>query len=516
MKYRVGIDVGGTNTDAAILDENLNVVHSVKVHTSNDVESGIYEALEKVMKESNISPKDIKYAMLGTTHCTNAIVERKRLNNVAMIRIGKPATTAIPPFIDWPEELREKIEMQSTIVTGGYEFDGRLIDNLSKEEVVDFCKSIKGKAQSIAISGVFAPVNKSQEETVAKWVKEELGDLPISLSSEIGNIGLLERENAAILNSALSEVGKTVSLGFKNALEQLNIDCEIYFSQNDGTLMNLEYTMKYPIFTIGCGITNSIRGASFLSKIKDAVILDMGGTTTDVGVLQNGFPRESAISVTIGGVHTNFRMPDMVSIGLAGGTIIEGNSKEFKIGPESVGYQITEKAIIFGGDTLTLSDIATKKNQAFKEFYEKVSSLDDSFCDKVYKEVVNRLEDVIDQVKTSKDDVVVVLTGGGSIVCPKELNGVSSIVRPEHYKSANAVGAALGQISGEIEKVYSLDKIQREEAINKTIIEAKDKAIMAGASKEGLEVLYIEDVPLAYLPGNALLIKVKVIGDLKA
>lgn len=514
MKYRVGIDVGGTNTDAAILDENLKVIHSVKVPTTKDVERGIYEALDKIMKESGVSPRDIGYAMLGTTHCTNAIVERKRLNNVAVLRIGKPATTAIPPFIDWPEELRAKVELDSVIVSGGYEFDGRLINDLCKEEVVDFCHRVKGRVESVAISGVFAPVNKAQEEIVAQWVREELGDLPVSLSSDIGNIGLLERENAAILNSALSGVGKAVSLGFKNALEQLNIQCEIYFSQNDGTLMNLEYTMKYPIFTIGCGITNSIRGASFLSEIKEAVILDMGGTTTDVGILQNGFPRESAIAATIGGVHTNFRMPDMVSIGLAGGTIVKGEEGNIKIGPESVGYKITEKALIFGGDTLTLSDIATKKNGAFPELVSKVESLKDSYCNEAFQQVVTRLEDVIDQMKTSKDEVVVVLTGGGSVVCPESLKGVSKIVRPNHYKSANAVGAALGQVSGEVEKVYSLDKLQRSEAIEAAKKEAKAKAVMAGAKEETLEVLYIEDTPLAYLPGNALLIKVKIIGDL--
>ena len=93
------------------------------VATTKDVETGVYNALKKVIDESKIDHSLIKYAMLGTTHCTNAIVERKRLNNVAMIRIGKPATTAILPFIDWPEDLREKIELDSILVSGGYEFD---------------------------------------------------------------------------------------------------------------------------------------------------------------------------------------------------------------------------------------------------------------------------------------------------------------------------------------------------------------------------------------------------------
>ncbi len=513
MRYRIGIDVGGTNTDAAILDEKLNVIHSVKVHTSKDVETGVYNALTKVLDESQVNPSDISYAMLGTTHCTNAIVERKNLNSVALIRIGKPSTTAVPPLVDWPDDVRDAIGVKATIVSGGYEFDGQEIDVLRKDEVIEFCKSVKGEVESVAISGVFAPVNKSQEEEVAKWVREELGDLPISLSSDIGSIGLLERENASILNSALSKTCRTVSYGFKNALENLGIKCKIYFSQNDGTLMNLEHTVKYPIFTIGCGITNSIRGASFLSRVKDAVILDIGGTTTDIGVLQNGFPRESAVAANIGGVQTNFRMPDMVSIGVAGGTIVKDN---LEIGPESVGFNIVTEAKIFGGNTLTLSDVATRKNGAFPEYADKVADLDNNMCDEVFTKVKERLEDAIDQMKTKKDDVVVVLTGGGSIICPDKLIGVSEIIRPAHYKSANAVGAALGQVSGEIERVFNLDGMTREEAINTAYEEAKVKAIDSGALEESIEILTSEDIPLAYLPGNALLIKVKVIGDLQS
>ncbi len=511
MKYRIGIDVGGTNTDAAILDDKLNVIHSVKVHTTKDVETGVREVLSKVLEESSVSPNEIAYAMLGTTHCTNAIVERKNLNSVAFIRIGKPSTTAIPPLVDWPEDFRDALNIYPTLVRGGYEFDGQLLDELNKDEIIEFCNSVKGKVDSLAVSGVFAPVNKSQEELVAKWAVEILGDIPVSLSSEIGSIGLLERENAAILNASLSTTCKTVAYGFVNALKNLGIDCKVFFSQNDGTLMSLEHTIKYPIFTIGCGITNSIRGASFLSRVKEAVILDIGGTTTDIGVLQNGFPRESSVSANIGGIQTNFRMPDMISIGVAGGTIVSDN---IKIGPESVGFMITEKALIFGGDTLTLSDIATVKNSAFPEYREKVEHLDTDLCQKAFDKVKLYLEDAIDQMKTKKDDVTVVLTGGGSVICPNTLNGVSQIIRPAHYKSANAVGAALGQVSGEVEQVFNLDKMTREQAIDSAYNQAVSKAISSGACEKTITTLSCEDIPLAYLPGNAIRIKIKVIGDL--
>lgn len=95
--------------------------------------------------------------------------------------------------------------------------------------------------------------------------------------------------------------------------------------------------------------------------MKDAIVIDVGGTTTDLGVIQNGFPRESSVAVTIGGVRTNFRMPDVVSIGLGGGSIVRQRADgSVTVGPDSVGYEITEKAMVFGGDVMTATDIAVR------------------------------------------------------------------------------------------------------------------------------------------------------------
>src|SRR5699024_6395983 len=191
---------------------------------------------------------------------------------------------------------------------------------------------------------------------------EELGeDISFSLSSEIGSIGLLERENATILNASIIDVDKKTILGFEKALQQNGITASIYFCQNDGTLMSKEYTVKYPILTVACGPTNSLRGASFLSDYKDAIIVDIGGTTSDIGVLNNGFPRESSLSVELGGVQTNFRMPELYSLGLGGGTIVQIKNNDFQIGSDSVGYRLPAEAKIFGGDVLTVTDIAVAK-----------------------------------------------------------------------------------------------------------------------------------------------------------
>ncbi len=118
--------------------------------------------------------------------------------------------------------------------------------------------------------------------------------------------------------------------------------------------MTVDYAERYPVATFASGPTNSMRGAAFLSGLTDCAVVDIGGTTSDVGVLQHGFPREASVAVEIGGVRTNFRMPDVLSLGIGGGSHVDGA----EVGPQSVGYELTTRALVFGGDTLTATDLA--------------------------------------------------------------------------------------------------------------------------------------------------------------
>ena len=157
-----------------------------------------------------------------------------------------------------------------------------------------FFEGVKGKVESVAISCVFAGVRNDDELAAAAIAREVLGDdVRISISSEIGSMGLVERENATILNAALHLVAERFTEGFAKSLAERGItEADVYLSQNDGTLMTIDHARRYPILTIACGPTNSIRGASYLSRMDDAIVIDVGGTTTDLGVLQAGFPRE--------------------------------------------------------------------------------------------------------------------------------------------------------------------------------------------------------------------------------
>lgn len=513
--YRIGIDVGGTNTDAALLDSQLNTIHTIKVHTTRDVNEGISESIRRLLAESNVNPAQIRYAMLGTTHCTNAIVERKHLGRVGLIRIGAPATTSVPPLADWDDTLKAIIGSHAYVVHGGYEYDGRTIVELDEEEVIDCLTKMKGNVDAIAICGVFSPVNTSQEKRVEALAKQVLADVPVTLSHEIGSIGLLERENASLLNGALLNVIAGVVRGFEAALHSFGINASVYICQNDGTLMYSSYALRYPILTIACGPTNSIRGAAHLSGLSDALVVDIGGTTTDIGVLTQGFPRQSSAAVEIGGIRTNFRMPDILSIGIGGGTIVrlQEDQDQVTVGPDSVGYELLKRGLIFGGDTLTATDVAVKLGR-YEWKDAKTDDLDVAICQRADEIITQDIEDAIDRMKTSSDPVDVILVGGGSILVADKLEGVARIVRPDHYEAANAIGAALGEVSGETERIYSLDEMSYDEAKEDARNHAIEQAVLAGAARETVQIVLSEDIPIAYLPGNALLVKVKAAGRL--
>lgn len=511
MSFRIGIDVGGTNTDAVVIDDKDRIVEKTKSPTTRDVTSGIINALEQVLTES-VDRDAIDHVMLGTTHCTNAITERRNLNQVGVIRIGAPATKAIEPLLEWPDDLAKAIGDLTTIVGGGHEFDGRELASLDDDAVYSFLEKHKSAIDSVAVTSVFSPVRDDHETRVADIAREVLGeDTPVSVSSEIGSIGLLERENATVLNATLTRVIHEASEAFRLAMAEHDIDARFFLGQNDGTLMSVDYAERYPIYTVASGPANSIRGAAYLSGMSDGIIVDVGGTTTDVGVLTDGFPRESAVAVEIGGVKTNFRMPDLIAVGIGGGSIVRSND-EVTVGPDSVGYELTDKALVFGGETVTATDIAVARGMA--EIGDVEPDLEVEIVDAAASFIRQRVEYAIDRMKTSPEPVPIAVVGGGSILLTDRIDGAASVEKPEHFEVANAIGAAISQVSGDIDRVFSLDELERDEAVEQAKQEAIDEAITAGADPSTIEVVDFEEIPISYLPGNAVRMRAKAAGEL--
>jgi N-methylhydantoinase A/oxoprolinase/acetone carboxylase beta subunit len=512
---RIGIDVGGTNTDAVLMDGN-RVLAAVKTSTTADVTGGIVEALRALAEQRRFEPADVLAVMIGTTHFTNAIVEARRVAPTAAIRLGLPATRALPPMVDWPERLASALGRHVYLCHGGHEFDGRTIAPLDRDELRAAAEDIAAKGiGSIAISSVFSPVSSDYEVEAAAIVREALPDAAISLSHEVGRMGLLERENATIVNACLRPLAAEISDAFASSIADAGITAPLFLSQNDGTLMDVEYARNYPVATFASGPTNSMRGAAFLSGLDACAVVDVGGTTTDVGMLQRGFPREASAEVDIGGVRTNFRMPDVLSVGIGGGSRVRGGPSDVTVGPDSVGYELTRRALVFGGDTLTATDLAVAGGIVEIGDPERVAHLDPALVRAGLARIAEDVATIVDQMRTSATPLPVVAVGGGSILVPDALESASEVRRPEHFAVANAIGAAIAQVGGEVDRIFAVDAGSRDAVLEAAKQEAIDKAISAGARPGTVEIFDVDEVPIAYLPGNATRIRIKAVGELQ-
>ncbi len=505
---RIGIDVGGTNTDAVLID-NGEVLRAVKAPTSEDVTGGIIAALS-ALRAAPAGQGDIDSVMIGTTHFVNAIVQRRSLSPVGALRIGDPVSGSLMPFCDWPGDLAQIARGGVWSVGGGHEYDGRPILPLDEDAVREAAIQMRDQGlTAIAIASIFSPIDADHEQRAAFIISDEIPDAVITLSSDLGRIGLLERENVALLNAALSGLAIQTINAFEAALHQGGINAPLYITQNDGTVVEAATAIRFPVYSFASGATNSMRGAAYLSSIDDAIVIDVGGTTTDVGQLVSGFPRESNTVVEIGGVRTLFRMPELLSFGLGGGSHV--CLDPLQVGPLSVGYQLIHDGLIFGGSQLTATDIAVAHGLLDLGNAELLRSINAGTQSAVLAECERLLEEAIDRVKTRAGDTPLIAVGGGAFLVPDQLRGVSDLHRVVHGDCANAVGAAIAQVSGEVDQIFR--DLSRTEAIEQATRLATLRALEAGAAEDTLTTIETEDMPLSYLPGNSLRVRVRRVGD---
>ena len=517
---RIGVDVGGTNTDAVVIDDTGEVLAAVKVATTPDPIDGIGAALDDAL--AGIDRAGVSKAMLGTTHPANAIIQRRGLDRVAVLRLAAPSSLGVRPGAAWPDDIREVVIGTAAITEGGNEYNGAEIAALDTDAVRRLAAAaVAANCRSIAVTAAFSPATSEHEIRARDILHAELGaDFPVSLSHEIGSLGLLERENATILNAALLSVATSIVSGFEETLAGHDLDIDAYLTQNDGTLMMATEAGRYPVLTLGSGPTNSMRGACALAGVNDAIVIDVGGTSADAGILVDGFPRQSSAAVEVGGVRTNFRMPDLISMGLGGGTIVRngavgGTGNGLRIGPDSVGYAVATDAICVGGGVLTLSDVslAAGRMTGFGD-PDLVRGVDADLVSASLAWVDEQVPVMSDRMKSTRAALPLLAVGGGAHLIPDEIAGVSEVIRPRHQSVANAYGAGIAEASGSVDRVYGYDASSREECLDDARSLAANAAVRAGADADRVRITTVTEVPMTYVPGGGCRVMVKAAGPL--
>ncbi len=498
-RYNIGIDIGGTNTDGVLVDSHLKIIASAKFPTTEHVHHGFKAVLENLLESSGVTPDKIAGVSLGTTHATNAILQREALYRVGVIRLAGHHPASMPSCFSWPTDLQKAVHINTYSVDGGYECHGDPITPFDPDQfkkVVE--RLVKEGAESLAIIGVFSPLKDFQELEAERIVKGILGpDFPISLSHKIGGIGFIERENSTILNAALKKVMKNGFCQLKTSQELAGLDCPLWITQNNGSRMSLERAAEYPVLTISAGPTNSFIGGAKLAGTQDAIIVDIGGTSTDVGIVRKGFPRRRLNKSHIGGIPLNFSMPDVLSIALGGGSHIAWGEK-IEIGPLSCGRETFSRGISFGGGQLTLTDIALSLEYVCIPGADPARlNVSREICRSITDKARGEIQKLVYSVGPDEQHLPVVMIGGGAGLFPQTL-WEERFCFPSHANVANAYGAALAEYSATIDRVVStLDRQKVVEELEENVMKL---AVQEGADPKHVRIVDKQIIPYHYAP----------------
>ncbi|ADL12581.1 hydantoinase/oxoprolinase family protein [Acetohalobium arabaticum] len=322
MSVTLGIDTGGTYTDGVVmdLDEGKIFAESKALTTRRDLSIGINECIDNL---EEIDFSDIKMVSLSTTLATNATVEGQGCE-VGLILIGF--------------ELEDNLPTEHYVsIQGGHDIKGNRKERLDVKEVREVVNSLQSKVDAFAVSGYLSVRNPEHEKKV-KDIIQDLTDYPVVCGHELtSSLGISERTATAVLNARLIPIIADLINAVKGMMEEHNIDAPLMIVKGDGSLVSEEVAREKPIETILSGPASSIIGSTYLTDLEDGIVVDMGGTTTDVALLQDGTPSLTEKGAMVGGWLTRVKAVDMATIGIGGDSYIRVSKDHLlQVGPQRV------------------------------------------------------------------------------------------------------------------------------------------------------------------------------------
>ncbi len=332
MSVLLGIDTGGTYTDAVLFDEDAGVIAAAKsLTTKADLSLGIGAAIDEVLEAGRADPADVALVSLSTTLATNALVEGQG-GRVCLVLIGFEqdvlARAGLADALSGDPHI---------LVPGGHDAGGKQVAPFDTEDLLARIDGLDGDVSGFAVAGRFA-VRNAEHEIAARNAILETSGLPVTCSHELSNkLDGPRRALTCVLNAKLISMIYHLIDAAEGLFESRGIDAPLMVVRGDGALISADVARVKPIETILSGPAASIVGAAHLTGAADAIVSDIGGTTTDYATLQSGLPRLNAEGATVGGWRTMVEAVDMQTVGLGGDSEIhvlpEGLDAALKLGP---------------------------------------------------------------------------------------------------------------------------------------------------------------------------------------
>ena len=372
MSYRLGVDVGGTFTDLLLIDEESGETYRAKVpSTPEDSSIAVLGGIEKVCGTANVDPGAITHVMHGTTVATNTILEGKgaRVGLVTteghrqVLQIARSFVPGIlAGWIIWPKP-EPLAPLEATIeAIERRDARGGLVKALEEEDLREKLKGLKKRGiQALTVSLMNAYASGETEARIREIAEEIMPDVPVSISSEVlPEMYEYERAITTVANSYVAPVVRDYLATLDKEMKSREVNAHLHILRSDGGLSSVEASRNSPVNVLMSGPAGGVAGALWIAKqsgFENLLTLDMGGTSTDVALIQDGIPRKRR-ETTIGDITVRASSLDVRTVGAGGGSIahVPELTKALRVGPESAGANPGPAAYGQGGDRPTVTD----------------------------------------------------------------------------------------------------------------------------------------------------------------
>ena len=324
MALIIGLDTGGTFTDAALLDTGTNqiVAKAKSLTTRENLAIGVGNAMHQILDQWSGNAEDINLVSLSTTLATNAVVEGIG-GAVGLVLIG------------FDQDILSRANLATALgsdpvihLAGGHKTDGKPQSKLDEAGLAEQAAAIAGRVSSFAVAGHFATRNPEHEELARKILSDTTG-LPVTCSSELSSaLGGPRRALTALLNARLIGLLERLISATDQTMKSLSLECPLMVVKGDGSLLRAEIARLRPVETVLSGPAASLAGAAFLADEPNGIVSDIGGTTTDIAVLKDGMPRLSEDGASVGGWQTMVEAARIRTSGLGGDSEVRWRVKD--------------------------------------------------------------------------------------------------------------------------------------------------------------------------------------------